>query len=367
MSDFRELHNKAMGLAQLALVAREKGELGEAEALAVQAYEYEAQAADIIPVKESSEPTRSILYSSAASLAYQGKKFGVALQLIAKGLSGYPPLQVKEELKALWGQVNFEDHLREQGVILTPEDLQILLQGNVVGSGMVSYDEFLKRIQALYSILSRTVQRKMRRDYQRSGRPAGIYKYFTPALSVPRTGSFAITLRLGLPLAYQTMMFFSASEVIDEILTGVEYINKGDIESLRRLIGEEAYYLNFVSQARKMAPDGENINLVGLSSTKKSVGLTRIHKDIPVVAKLGIPEGDRLQPIKVKGVLDYANARGKDIIGFTTEDGRPLYVHVREGMDDLVRSYFDERVSVTGSYDIVQKKIYLTDIEAAED
>lgn len=367
MSNSRELHNKAMSLAQLALVAREKGEFGEAEALAVQAYEYEAQAADIIPIKESSEPTRSILYSSAASLAYQGKKFDVALQLIAKGLSGYPPLQVKEELKALLAQVNFEEHLQEHGVTLTPEDLQISLQGNVVGSGMVFYDEFLKRIQALYSILSRTVQRKMQRDYQRSGRPAGMYKYFTPALSVPRTGSFAITLRLGLPLKYQTTMFLSASEIIDEILAGVEYINKGDIESLRHLIGGEAYYLNFVSQARKMAPDGENINLVGLSSTKKSVGLTRIHKDIPVVAKLGIPEEDRLQPIKLKGVLDYAKSRGKDIVGFTTDDGRNWYVHVREGMDDLVRSYFDERVSVAGSYDIIHRKIYLTDIEPAED
>lgn len=367
MSTSRELHNKAMNLAQLALVAREKGEFDKAEALAIEAYEYETRAADIIPLKESSEPTRSILYSSAASLAYQGKKFDVALNLIAKGLSGYPPLQVKEELKTLWGQVNFEEHLREQGMILTPEDLQISLQGNVVGFGMVFYDEFLKRIQALYSILSRTVQRKLRREYQRSGRPAGMYKYFTPALSVPRTGSFAITLRLVLPREYQTMMFLSASEIIDEVLNGVQYINRGDIEGLRQFIEGEAYYLNFVSQARKMAPDGENISLVGLSSTEKSVGLTRIHKDIPVVAKLGIPEEERFQTIRLKGILDYAKSRGKDIVGLTTDDGKTFSIHVRAGMDDLVRSYFDERVSVTGSQDTIGRKIYLTDIEAVEE
>ena len=36
-------------------------------------------------------------------------------------------------------------------------------------------------------------------------------------------------------------------------------------------------------------------------------------------------------------------------------------------MDDLVRSCFDQRVSVTGAYDPRQKGICLTDIEPAED
>jgi hypothetical protein len=297
-------------------------------------------------------------------LAYQGKRFEVALNLIAKGLSGYPPIQVREELKTLWGQVNFEEHAREQRLILTPEDLQISLQGNAVAVGMVFYDEFLKRIQALYSIVSRTVQRKLRREYQRTGRPAGMYRYFTPALSVPRPGSFAITLRLLLPQQYQTMMFLSAAAVIDEVLAGVEYINRGDIDGLRQVIEGEAYYLNFVTQARTMAPDGENISLVGLSSTKKSVGLTRTHKDIAVVAKLGIPDEERFRPIKLRGVLDYAKSRGKDIVGLTRDDGKAFSIHVRAGMDDLVRSYFDERVSVTGSQDAISRKIYLTDIEA---
>ena len=101
MSTVRELHDKAVNLAQLALVAREKGDSEKAEALAIEAYEYESQAADLVSNEEQSEPTLSILYSSAASLAYQGRKFDVALQLVAKGLSGYPPPQVKEELKAL--------------------------------------------------------------------------------------------------------------------------------------------------------------------------------------------------------------------------------------------------------------------------
>jgi hypothetical protein len=367
MSTIRQLHDKAIGLAQLALVARQKGEFEKAENLARQAYEYESQAANLIPSDESSEPTRSIMYSSAASLAFQCKKFEESLQLIAKGLSGFPPSQVKEELKTLWEQVNFEAHLQVRGVVLSPEELQLSLQGNVVGPGIIPYDEFLRRIEAMYSILSRTVQRKMKRGYQRTGRLAGMYRYFTPALSVPRAGSFAITFRLALPSEHQKMMFVDTTEIIDEILTGTEFINKGDEERLKELIREEAYYLNFVSLVRKMAPDGDNINLVGLTSNKRQVGLTRQYKDISLVSPVEVSAETRFQHIELKGVLNYAKARKEDILGLTTEDNRNLYVHVREGMDDLVRSYFDQKVSVTGAYDIRYKRIYLEDIQPVED
>jgi hypothetical protein len=105
MSNVRELHDKAMQLAQLALIARHDQEWEEAKSLARQSYEYEAQAAELIPKDKSSEPTRSILYRSAASLAYQCEEFGIAQRLIAKGLSGYPPPQIEQELKELDEQV----------------------------------------------------------------------------------------------------------------------------------------------------------------------------------------------------------------------------------------------------------------------
>jgi hypothetical protein len=69
----------------------------------------------------------------------------------------------------------------------------------------------------------------------------------------------------------------------------------------------------------------------------------------------------------LRGILDYAKARGQDIVGFTTDDGRLWYINVREGMDDVVRSYFDQRVSVTGDYDSKQRKVFLREIEPIED
>ena len=106
MSTVRKLHDKAMKLAQLSLVARHEGKTEQAEELARQAYECESQAAELVPEDKSSEPTRSILYRSAASLAYQCRELSTAQRLIGKGLSGYPPPQIEQELKDLYEQVN---------------------------------------------------------------------------------------------------------------------------------------------------------------------------------------------------------------------------------------------------------------------
>ena len=116
MSKVRELHNKAMELAQIAMVARHNREWEKADKLSRQAYEHESQAAALIPEKESNEPTRSILYRSAASLAFQCKEFSIAQKLVSKGLSGYPAPEVEQELKDLYEQtskdINKDDNIK---------------------------------------------------------------------------------------------------------------------------------------------------------------------------------------------------------------------------------------------------------------
>ena len=132
MSTVRKLHDKAMKLAQLSLVARHEGKTEQAEELARQAYECESQAAELVPEDKSSEPTRSILYRSAASLAYQCRELSTAQRLIGKGLSGYPPPQIEQELKDLYEQVNFETHLKLIDTILQKDDFQLSLNGNII-------------------------------------------------------------------------------------------------------------------------------------------------------------------------------------------------------------------------------------------
>lgn len=365
MSQVRELHEKAMRLARLALVAREHGDIDQAEELARQALDFEASAADLIVYSEASEPTRSILYRSAASLAIQCKEFGLAIKLVAKGLSGYPPKEIELELKGLYEQANFEDHLRLRNVVLEEDDFQLSMAGDAVGFGTILYSEFIRRIENVSKIIDRTVQRLMQRDYQQSGRVAQIYKPFTPALSVPREGSFAITFKLLREGDQQLSLFVDAAQVIDEVLNGIELINNQHEDSLRQHIHSDSYYRQFISLTKDTAPDGKKISFVGFTSSRRSVGLTRskdhidLLPDTPIVSR----ESERT-PIKVTGVLDYASSRDKDVIGLTAEDDKHYAILVEEGMDDYVRSYFKQIVSVTGQFD--GANIHLSEIKAID-
>ena len=109
MKSVKELHKKAMELAEFAFVAKLRGNPVKAEELLRQAFEYESQAARLVPDEPSSEPTRSILYSSAATLALDCNEPREAEELIAEGLAGNPAPEIEQELRDLYKQVRKAD------------------------------------------------------------------------------------------------------------------------------------------------------------------------------------------------------------------------------------------------------------------
>jgi tetratricopeptide (TPR) repeat protein len=98
MNSVREYHNEAIQAAQLAMAALHKGNYATHKQLMQRAMSFETNAADLVPDEKTSEPTRAILYRSAASFAYQAGEYQEAERLIFKGLSGYPPAYVKQQL-----------------------------------------------------------------------------------------------------------------------------------------------------------------------------------------------------------------------------------------------------------------------------
>jgi len=117
MNKVQELHEQAMMLSEQAMVARINGDEERAVALARQSLEYESQAAALIPDEKASEPTRSILYCSAASLASDANELLEAQQLIVEGLSGYPSPHIKQALKSLSEKIHIE--LQQKVIKLT--------------------------------------------------------------------------------------------------------------------------------------------------------------------------------------------------------------------------------------------------------
>ena len=94
-----------MDFAEQAFVAKQQGDHALAESLSRQAFEHELQAATAVAADLTAEPTRSVLYRSAATLALDCGEIREAERLIAVALAGNPPNEITEELRDLLQQV----------------------------------------------------------------------------------------------------------------------------------------------------------------------------------------------------------------------------------------------------------------------
>jgi hypothetical protein len=113
-SRIKELHHRAMQLADQAAQVRRGGLEQEANACLREALDHERQAAELAAPDLALEPTRSVLHRSAATLACECGEYREAERLITTALSGTPPETIAEELRALLLQVYFEQSPRKK-------------------------------------------------------------------------------------------------------------------------------------------------------------------------------------------------------------------------------------------------------------
>jgi hypothetical protein len=109
--EFENLHREAMGLSAQSVVARMQGQEEVADRLAREAFEKEKRVAFSVVNNHDLEPTRAVLFRSAASLALECKEYREAEKLISFGLSGNPPEEIANEMRDLLEQVYFSRHL----------------------------------------------------------------------------------------------------------------------------------------------------------------------------------------------------------------------------------------------------------------
>ena len=233
MSEVRNFHDEAMALAEMASVAKLRGELEQAGNLHRQAYDKESKAAELVTRGASLEPTRSILLRSAASLAIDCNEFREAERLIATALSGNPPADIAEELRDLLEQVNFSRHLDLRGIVLESEELQMSIAGRAVSVGMAPSEQLITRIEDARKLILRTVERLLGRPYREGGAPASEVREYGLFLSVPRVASFAMTLRVSHPTQpfpgfEQQLEFVHSANVIEEVMSCLEHFTKSE-------------------------------------------------------------------------------------------------------------------------------------------
>jgi DNA-binding phage protein len=385
MSEIEVLHNRAMDTAEEAFIAKRRGDTERSKALSLKALDLELQAASFFSAEKDSEPTRSILYRSAAALAYHAREYEHAEQLVAKGLSGFPPFEIKEELRALQDNINFHHHMALKGGELANNEMQMMLWGNATGYGIIPVDLLVTRIEQITKIFYRTVERLTNQPYRTVGGPTketrdtyGLYlNGFAP-------GSFEVSFSIGEPtkqlplLPDQVPEKIEPKEIIEEVISCFELLQEDELQNLQERFNNDDYYQNFVGVARQMAPDGDSIKIIGLASlqngSERTVGLTRRKKEIPTPSQLAVSAGDKKDEartvIQLTGMLKLAdNIRTTGEYGTVTiidsnNKRVPVLVPVTQ-MQDVVQPFFDENVTITGYK--IGRRIYFEDIETAKE
>lgn len=101
MKELKQLHEQAMELSEQAFLSKREGNVALAKELSKKAFALESKAAQILKDKPEIEPTRSILYRSAATLAIECGENTQAIDLIKEALNGNPPIEIAIELEIL--------------------------------------------------------------------------------------------------------------------------------------------------------------------------------------------------------------------------------------------------------------------------
>ncbi|MBA4390129.1 MAG: hypothetical protein C0399_04240 [Syntrophus sp. (in: bacteria)] len=369
MKDANELHNESMDRAELALLARMRGEHETAEHLFAESLQLEIAAIEAIEKLSYTEPNYSILHRSAATLALDCNDPRTAERLISKALAHDPPLQIAEELRDLFEQVHFRRHLQLRGIILSEDELQMSLAGQGVGFGVVHSNEFLQRVDDASKIIYRIAERRQSKPFREKGRPSRLIKDdYELFLSVPRAASFAVTLKLGHPSNQPKLPGFADTyEIVDEFMTLMGLVNKADFPAIESRIPDPAYRMNFVQLAKRLAPDGDNVKVVGFTSIHE--GHERFVEIIRPKTKIIAPEpkfAPQAEMVTVRGVLKFADATHRDSghIKIVDEENKNTthQVKVPEGMmNDIVKPLWDTTVVIKGTRE--RNYILLQDIE----
>jgi hypothetical protein len=354
MLNVESLHSRAMEFADDAAHAAKTGESERAAKLYQAAFEAEREAASLFAGSSSEEPTRSVLFRSAATLALDCGENREAERLACLGLSGGAPAEIADELRDVLERAQWEHHLSLRGVTLDPTEFQFTLDGDAVGLGIANADVVTRRVECAKKLVRRTGHRLQNLPFQddlravskKTGEDVEVF------LSVPRAASFALTFRIG-----QQQLAFTSVErrqtVIDEMMSCMEILQGGGAAELAARIPDEAYRANFVALARQLQPDGTQVKLVGLTCLRDGVERrVQLSRQVPRSGDQPFERPmvslDTGQAVTIVGRLKYADSMSKqEKIRLVDDDGKTSLIYVPKGMmADIVRPLWDDVVTV---------------------
>ena len=354
MITVNELHGQAMGLMELAILARLRGNTDEVSSLYARALELETAA--IEGLDPTVEPTFSVLHRSAATMALHCNQTRLAEQLATRALSYEPPFEIAEELRDVIEQANYQRHLELKGIHLGEDELQMSLSGKSVLPGLIAWTDLSSRINDTLALFLRLMERQRKRLFREGGPPPReIREGYQLLVSTARPASYAVTLRFT-ALNNQLRLPGDMAETVDEFMDLMELINRPEVseKDIEQRIPDPPYMRNFLALAKKIAPDGKQIQQVGFTlrrdNHERSVSVTKPASQFPLppVGGADLPQREP-EAVEIRGLLLYADAtRGdQNRIKIMQGSGKGQLVRVPEGlMDDIVRPMWNSQVVV---------------------
>ena len=373
-----KLHNEAMSIADDADLMKHHGQLVDAIELFRKAFALEHEAAMAALASGVEDLSAGVLVKSAAFLAYDGGLIRESEQMVGLALSRNLPEEIAEEMRDLLENIHFARHLRLNGITLSDNEVQIVVAGRGVAHGMAREDDVNERISTFKQLAVRTAERTKGRKFRTSGQPAkDIRDMCTSYLSTSRAASFAVTMRIG-EKPEDTLDKFQggANALIEDIATNLSLANNGEVEELKKRIKEQTYLENFVSLAKEFAPDGERVNLVGLTFRKDGndvpVQLTtpkvKYREVVSTISSEVTEEKKKEEHIEKEtliGTLYHADSKS-DFVRIQI-GSRTIKISVPEGLTEIVRKYFDTEVALLVSHNKIDDSYRLISVDVKDD
>lgn len=357
MTDVRDQHREAMRFAERARTARLSGHDADAVELTRRAFVLEREAAQSLLADFDVEPTRSVLFRSAATLALECGELEEARRLAFQGLAGFPPREIADEIHEIVEEGEFQRHLATRGVKLQPDEFQMSLVGPMVSTGIAPSTAVMSRVEGLKNLVFRTGERIAGMEYRSRGRRRqAIERDYEVFLSAPRAGSFTLSVHIGQPEQLSIPGLAKAELVVRELFDCLDLLESKPEEHLREHIANEAYYANFVSLARRIGPDGDSVRWVGLSSARggesRHVELRTTSESLTVSDVTTGKVDGVTEETRVQGVLRWADAtKDAETVLIIDAEGRSHRVRIPPGVDDIVKPHWLDEVVITGSRD----------------
>jgi hypothetical protein len=109
-----DLHNESTAKSFLALQAKKRNDFAEFLKLTKEAFTLERKAALLLKDNLKAEPTRSVLFRSAATLAINSGEYSEAIRLISFAFIGDPHEEIREELLEVIERATYESEASKQ-------------------------------------------------------------------------------------------------------------------------------------------------------------------------------------------------------------------------------------------------------------